>query len=222
VRDRDALAEFSPKELRFLRSLSPAWKIQRFLDEIAYDVKGVGCRSPRRVIRERMAQCLDGAIFAAAALRAQGHPALLLDFEAVFDDDHVLAIFRERGGWGAVAKSNYSGLRFREPIHPTIRALALSYFESYFNLRRQKTLRRYSRPVNLARFDGIHWMTAEADLWEIGRHLEVIPHTRLLTAAEERSLGPVDLRMFAAGKVGRAELSSIQDRVISKKPENRR
>ena len=88
---------------------------------------------------------MDGALFAAAALRVQGHPPLVVDLEAVFDDDHVIAVFRERGCWGAVARSNYSGLRFREPVYPTLRALVLSYFESYFNLRREKTLRRYSR-----------------------------------------------------------------------------
>ena len=142
---------------------------------------------------------------AAAALRVQGHPPLLLDLEAVFDDDHVLALFRENGCWGAIARSNYSGLRFREAIHPTIRALVLSYFESYFNLRRQKTLRRYSRPVNLARFDRIAWMTTDEDLWEIPEYLVDIPHRRLLPSAIERRLSPVDRRMFDAGLVGRQD-----------------
>lgn len=193
------------RETRFLRSLAPPWRIQRYLDGIAYDVKGAHCRSPRRVLREEAAQCMDGAMFAAAALRVQGRPPLILDLEAVQDDDHVLALFRERGGWGAVARSNYSGLRYREPVHPTIRSLVLSYFESYFNLRRQKTLRRYSNPRSLARFDRIPWMTAEEDLWEIPRWLETIRHHRLLPPAAERALGPVDVRMFEAGKVGRAE-----------------
>ena len=193
------------RETRFLRSLDPPWKIQKYLDAIDYDVKGAHCRSPRRVLRERIVQCMDGAMFAAAALRVQGRPPLILDLEAVRDDDHVLALFRERAGWGAIARSNYSGLRYREPIHPTIRSLALSYFESYFNLRREKTLRRHSNPRSLARFDRIGWMTAEKDLWEIPHWLETIRHRRLLSPARERSLGPVDVRMFEAGKVGRAE-----------------
>lgn len=146
---------------------------------------------------------MDGALFAAAALRVQGHPPLLLDLEAVFDDDHVLALFRQDGCWGAIARSNYSGLRFREAIHPTIRALVLSYFESYFNLRRQKTLRRYSRPVNLSRFDRLAWMTTEEDLWEIPEYLADIPHRRLLSSAVERRLSPVDRRKFDAGLVGK-------------------
>lgn len=195
----------SKREHSFLARLSPPWRIQRFLDSLDYDVEGEGCRSARRVLAERRVQCMDGALFAAAALRVQGHPPLLLDLEAVFDDDHVLAIFRGSAGWGAIARSNYSGLRFREPIHPTIRSLVLSYVESYFNLRREKTLRRYSRPVHLARFDRIDWMTAEEDLWEIPEYLAGIPHRRLLPARAEKALSTVDRRMFQAGLVGREE-----------------
>jgi hypothetical protein len=195
---------FTPREAAFLRRLRPAWRIQRFLDELAYDVPGEGCRSPRRVMRERKVQCMDGALFAAAALRLQGRPPLIVDLEGVWDSDHVLAVFREDGCWGAIARSNYSGLRFREPIHRTIRDLALSYVEAYFNLRRQKTLRRYSRPLSLARFDARGWMTAEEDLWYIADHLVDVQHYRLLTPAQEKRLGPVDRRVFEAGKVGRA------------------
>jgi hypothetical protein len=198
-------AGLTRRERRFLSGLAPPWRIQKFLDGLDYDVAGAGCRSPRRVLRERVVQCMDGALFAAAALRVQGHPPLILDLEAVYDDDHVLAVFRGNGGWGAIARSNYSGLRFREAIHPTIRSLVLSYFESFFNLRRQKTLRRYSRPVNLSRFDAIHWMTSEEDLWDIPEYLVGVRHTRLLPARIEKRLSPVDRRMFEAGLVGRAD-----------------
>jgi len=193
----------TPREAAFLRRLTPAWRIQRFLDEADYDVRGEGCRSPRRVLRERKVQCMDGALFAAAALRLQGHPPLIVDLEGVWDSDHVLAVFREDGCWGAIARSNYSGLRFREPIHHSVRELAISYVEAYFNLRRQKTLRRYSRPIDLSRFDARGWMTAEEDLWYVAEHLVHVRHYRLLTPAQERRLGPVDRRMFAAGLVGR-------------------
>lgn len=193
----------SPREARILRGLSPPWRIQKFLDELRYDVKGEGCRSPRRVLRERKVQCMDGALFAAAALRVQGERPLILDLEAVFDDDHVLALYRVNGLWGAIARSNYSGLRFREPLFRTVRDLALSYVEGYFNLRRQKTLRRFSRPFDLSRFDGIEWMTSEEDLWEIPNHLVGIRHERLLTPRQERSLAPVSRVVFAAGLVGR-------------------
>ena len=186
-----------------MRRLTPAWRIQRFLDDLDYDLAGAACRSPRRVLRERTVQCLDGALFAAAALRLQGQRPLIMDLEAVRDDDHVVAVYQQHGHWGAIARSNFSGLRFREPVFRTLRELALSYFESYFNLGREKTLRRYSVPVDLSRFDASQWMTAEGDLWEVGTHLVHIRHFTLLTPAMERDLGPVDRRLFEAGKVGR-------------------
>jgi hypothetical protein len=193
------------REASFLRRLTPAWRIQKFLDSIDYDVRAAGCRSARRVLAERRVQCMDGALFAAAALRVQGHRPLILDLEAEQDDDHVLALFRGPGGWGAIARSNFSGLRFREAVHPTIRSLVLSYVEGYFNLRREKTLRRYSRPVNLARFDRLRWMTAEEDLWAIPNALVHVPHRDLFPKAVVRSLAHVDARSFAAGLVGRVD-----------------
>jgi hypothetical protein len=193
----------TPREAARLRSLRPAARLQRFLDDLEYDVRGRDARSPRRVLREGRVQCLDGAIFAAAALRLQGHPPLILDLEADRDDDHVIAVYRQNGAWGAVARSNYSGLRFREPVFRTVRELALSYVEAYFNLRREKTLRRYSRPVSLARFDRRGWMTTEDDLWYVAEHLVTVRHDRLLTRAQVRGLARVDDRSFGAGLVGR-------------------
>ena len=195
---------FRAPEWKLLRRLNTPEKVQRFLDDIAYNKEphGPTCRSPRRVLRDRTAHCLEGALFGAAALRANGCPPLLLDLEAVRDDDHVLAIFRERGHWGAVAKSNYAGLRFREPVYRTLRELAISYFEHYYNLEAEKTLRAYSRPVNLGRFDRIGWMTAEEDLWAISDYLFGIPHRPLLPSPIARRLTRVDDRLFRAGMVG--------------------
>lgn len=193
------------REAAFLRRLSPPWRIQRFLDDLAYDAKGRSCRSPRRVLRERTVQCADGAFFAAAALRLQGHPPLIMDLEALHDDDHVVALFRRNGCWGAIGRSNFSGLRFREPLFRTVRELALSYFESYFNLRREKTLRRYSVPVDLSRFDRRGWMSSEEDLWFIAEHLVGVRHYRILSPAMGRELSRVDRRMFRAGLVGRED-----------------
>ena len=158
--------------------------------------------SPRRVLRTGTAHCLEGAVFAAAALRALGFPPLLLDLEAVQDTDHVLAVYRVRGHWGAIAKSNFSGLRYREPVYRTLRELTLSYFDDYINLRGDRTLRAYSRPVNLARFDHRGWMTSTRELWFIAEHLLEIPHTPLLTPAQIRNLTRVDRRALQAGLVG--------------------
>ena len=199
---------FTAAERAVFRRLHTPEKIQHFLDhEIGYnkEPKGPTCYSPRRVLRERVAHCMEGALFGAAALRMIGFPPLLLDLEAVRDDDHVLAVFRTHGCWGAVAKSNYSGLQYREPVYRSLRELAMSYFEHYFNLSREKTLRNYSRPVNLKRFDSINWMTTENDPWAVPEYLCIIPHTPLLKPRVERRLGRVQDRLFQAGKLGRAE-----------------
>ncbi len=194
---------FTPRELQALRALKTPIGIQRALEAMPYHI-GSTAWSPRRVLRERTAHCLEGAVFAAAALRVLGFPPLLLDLEAVQDTDHVVAVFRVRGHWGAIAKSNFSGLRYREPVYRSLRELALSYFEGYVNLRGERTLRAYSRPVDLARFDRTNpgWMTSERDLWFIPEHLARIPHARLLTPAMTRNLSRVDRRSLQAGLVG--------------------
>jgi hypothetical protein len=194
---------FSPRERRVLAALRTPAGVQHALDAMPYHLASTAW-SPRRVWQERTAHCLEGAIFAAAALRVLGYPPLLLDLEAVQDTDHVLAIYRERGHWGAIGKSNFSGLRFRAPVYRTLRELALSYFEDYVNLRGERTLRAYSRPVNLARFDRTRpgWETSDGDLWFVAAHLAELPHTRLLPRGLERRLGRVDQRSLAAGLVG--------------------
>ena len=196
-------AGFTRQELRRLRALGSPVGIQRALDAMPYHLAKTAW-SPRRVLRERTAHCLEGAIFAAAALRVLGYPPLLLDLEAVQDTDHVLAVYRVNGHWGAIAKSNFSGLRFRAPVYRTLRELAMSYFDDYINLRGDRTLRAYSRSVNLARFDRTHsdWMTAGGDLWFVPEHLVTLPHRHLLTPTLERSLSRVDRRALDAGLVG--------------------
>ncbi len=187
------------------RRLTRPDKIQEFLDsEVGYNTekRGATCGSPRRVVRDRRAQCIEGALFGAAALRMIGHPPLLLDLEAVRDTDHVLAIFRSHGCWGAVAKSNYSGLRFREPVYRTLRELAMSYFEHYYNLRGEKTLRNCSRPVNLRPFDDRKWMTAEDDIWYVPEYLCEVAHTPLLDHQQVRGLTRMDRRLYEAGRFG--------------------
>ncbi len=137
-----------------------------------------------------------------APLRVIGFPPLIFDLEAEQDTDHVVAIFKVRGHWGAVAKSNFTGCRYREPVYRTLRELAMSYFNIYFNLRGERTLRRYSRPVNLARFDDLNWMTTEKPIWFIAEHLSEIPHISLLTAAMEKNLPRLDRRSMQAEMVG--------------------
>jgi hypothetical protein len=191
----------APAELRTLRALRTPARVQQFLDELPYQYADTAW-SPHRVLRERKGHCLEGALMAAAAFRLQGRPPLIMDLEAVHDDDHVVALYRQRGLWGAVAKSNFAGLRFRAPVYRTLRELALSYFEHYYNLRGQRTLRAYSRPVNLARLDGRCWMTAEDDLWSVPELLIAARHYPLVPDKTVRELPRLDRRSFQAGMHG--------------------
>jgi hypothetical protein len=192
------------QELRALRALKTPAGIQRMIDEMPYHLAGTSW-SPRMVLRERTCHCLEGAIFGAAALRALGFPALVVDLEAENDTDHVIAVFNVRGHWGAIGTSNYTGCRYREPVYRTLRELALSYFEVYFNLRRERSLRTFSRPVNLARFDHLQWMTTEKPLWFVAEYLFTIQHFNLLRPGMAKRLHRVDDRSFRAGCVDRAE-----------------
>lgn len=191
----------TPRELRSLHALRTPYGVQRALEAMPYHHASTAW-SPRRVLREWTAHCLEGAIFAAAALRVLGFPPLLLDLVAVQDTDHVLAVYRTRGRWGAIAKSNFAGLRYREPVYRSVRELVMSYFDDYINLRGDRTLRAYSRPLNLARFDRRGWMTTEGDLWWIAEHLVGVAHRRLLTPAMTRGLHRTDRRSLHAGLVG--------------------
>src|SRR6201997_3989274 len=183
----DSSGAFTPGELRKLRSLKHPHGIQSFLDSQPYHLADTAW-SPRRVLRENTSHCFEGALFAAAALRVNGYPPLLVDLEAEHDTDHVIAVYRMGGHWGAVAKSNYSGLQFREPIYRSLRELALSYFDMYFNMRRERTLRTFSRPVDMRRFDHLNWMTTDKPVWFVAEYLLTISHTPLITPTQAKRL----------------------------------
>jgi hypothetical protein len=200
---KDPLALFKPAELRKLRSFKDPYGIQRFLDDTPYHLADTAW-SPRKVLREQTSHCLEGAIFAAAALRALGFPPLIIDFEAQHDTDHVLAVFRSKGHWGAVAKSNYTGCRYREPVYRSLRELAMSYFNIYFNMRGERTLRNFSLPVNLARFDHLEWMTSNESIWFIPNYLCDIHHYKLLSPGMVKRLHRIDERLFRAETLGKA------------------
>ena len=191
----------SPASLRTLRRLKTPMQIQQFIDAIPYQYANTAW-SPERVLRERKGHCLEGAMLAAAALRVNGFPPLLMDLEAVQDDDHVIALYRERGLWGGIAKSNFAGLRFRAPVYRTLRELALSYFDHYYNLRGERTLRSFAGPVNLARLDSRHWMTSGKNVWCVPELLIESKHYPLIPAKFARSLPRLDRRSFEAGMHG--------------------
>jgi hypothetical protein len=202
--DRRETFGLLPADLRTLRALKTPVRIQKFIDALEYQYADTAW-SPARVLRERKGHCMEGALVAAAALRVNGHPPLLMDLESVRDDDHVVALYREHGLWGSIAKSNFAGLRFRAPVYRTLRELALSYFENYFNLRGERTLRSYSVAVNLKRLDDQDWMTAEEDVWCVPELLIAARHYPIVPDKVARALPRLDRRSFEAGKCGWVE-----------------
>ncbi|HET7087432.1 MAG TPA: hypothetical protein VFL17_02165 [Anaerolineae bacterium] len=192
---------FTRAERKFLARLDSPVKIQAFLDGIPYSDEDI-YRCPRRVMRDRKAHCFDGALFAAAALRRLGYPPLVIDMLADNDDDHLLALYKVDGHWGAVAKSNFVGLRLREPVYRTVRELVMSYFEQFYNVRREKTLRSYTVLLNLAVFDRLHWMRRDEPLDAIADCLDKRRRVFVVTPAMVGRLQPVDKRSFQAGLQG--------------------
>jgi hypothetical protein len=192
---------FTSKERALYKTLNEPGKIQEFLDSLSYSTETC-YRSPRQVIRDRKAHCFDGALFAASALRQLGFAPLLMDLRAVRDDDHVLAVFKSKGRLGAIGKSNFVGLRFREPVYKGLRELAMSYFEQYYNAQGEKTLRAYSELLDLTPYDGLKWMTSSQNLSRIVRYLDETHHVPVISAAQARELHEVDARSLAAGLVG--------------------
>jgi hypothetical protein len=202
MRDNNLPWEWSAGERRILRRLTTPMKIQEYLDGLPYSSEKT-YRSPRSVLRDRKAHCFDGAVFAAAALREIGQPPLILELiPNKRDDDHLLAPFRAGGRWGAVSKSNFVLLRYREPVYRTLRELVLSYFEGYFNLARERTLRGFGAPLNLAGFDRLGWPFADGAMLEIARALDGCRRTQLVTPAMARKLTAVDRCSFRAGTLG--------------------
>lgn len=194
--------DLSADERAIVSRLTGPAAIQAFLDSIPYSTDEF-YRCPLRVLRDRTAHCFDGAMFAAAALRRIGYPPLILDILSNGrDDEHLLALFKVDGCWGAVAKSNFVGLRFREPVYRTLRELVMSYFEQYYNLEREKTLRGYTGPLNLKRFDRLNWMAADETMELVAQRTEEIRRVMLIDAEMEKRLSPVDERSYQAGLTG--------------------
>ena len=192
------MAVWTEIEEKLLRRLDTPIKVQLYLNGLGYDAVP-GTRSPRWVIRERKANCFEGALLAAAALGFHGRPPLLADLRATNDDDHVLAVFKTDGSFGAVAKSNYTTLRFREPVYRSMRELVMSYFDFYFNPLGEKTLREYSRPMSLKRFEKDEWLTTDEDISVIGDALDGMKHYRVLAPRQSDRLQPMDRDVFRAG-----------------------
>lgn len=194
-------SQWSRGEERTLQRLNSPDKIQSFLDALPYRCED-GHLSARAALRDGRAHCFDGSLLAAAALRRCGLEPRLIDLCAIRDDDHIVCSFRWRGRWGAVAKSNFPGLRFREPVFRSARELVLSYFELYFNLEGEKSLRSFSSPMALPALSRVDWECDDAAGDTVVELLTNRPHHELLAPGQARLLRPLDARMFRSQLIG--------------------
>ena len=191
---------WTARERRILASLRTPAHIQRYLDELEYDECG-GADSPRYVMRAGKAQCFSGVLFACAALRELGYPPRLMYIDAVSDDGHCLAVYEQGGLWGAVAKSNFTTLRSREAVYPYL-ALGLSYFEGYFNVLGKRTMRSFTVPVELERFESRGWRFSERELMYIDRAIDLAPKAWVLPRGAASRLSKVSELLRNAGLTG--------------------
>jgi len=196
---------FTKEELKILKNVNTPAKIQDFLNnlKINFEENGDTCMSPRRVLKEGKAQCMEGAILAAALLKFNGFKPLIVDLETTKDDyDHAIAVFQKNGFWGALSKTNHAVLRYREPIYRDIRELVMSFFHEYFlDKNGKKTLRRYSMPIDLSMFDHLNWIDNEEDIWFIPEYLAEVEHFDVLNRSQINSLRKADEVEIKAGKI---------------------
>lgn len=195
---------FTKDEEQILLKLTTPWKIQDYLGTLAVnpEKKGETCLSPRRVLREQHAHCMEGAMLAAVALWMHGEKPLVIDLKtARGDDDHIVTVFKYKGHWGGISKTNHAVLRYRDPVYKSIRELAMSYFHEYFLDSGKKTLRSYSDPFDFSKLPDKRWITSEKDLWHIPRAIDCSPHHDLLTKEQIALLRNADPIECKVGKI---------------------
>jgi hypothetical protein len=191
---------WTARERRILAALRTPSDIQQFLDQLDYDERA-GAASPRAVMRAGKANCFSGVLFACAALRELGHPPRMMYIDAAYDDGHCLALYESGGLWGALAKSNFTTLRSREPIYPYL-ALGLSYFDGFFNLFGKRTMRSFTEPVELEPFERRGWRFSGGDLPYIDHAIDTAPKAWTLPRRSVKELSKVTELLRTAGMLG--------------------
>jgi hypothetical protein len=182
------------RERSVLRRYRTPRALQAYIDSIPINREHGGdtCYTVRDVLRYRRAHCIEAALLAACALWLNGEPPLLLDLRARGDFDHVVALFRRRGLWGTISKSNHVQLRGRDPVYRSLREIAVSYFHEYHNDQGEKSLREYSRAFDLRGVDPKLWVSGAQGAWEVERRLDISRHYRLFPASQDRYVTPID------------------------------
>ena len=186
-----------------MRKLNTPAKVQDFLNSLQFNFekKGETLKSPLFALRAQNAHCFEGALLGAYLLSVHGFRPYLLHLEAVAKDyDHIVVPFKIRGLWGALSKTNHAVLRYREPIYKNIRELAMSYFHEYFLNNGVKTLRKYSKLLNLNTFEK-NWMMLEGNLWGIDEELDKRKHFDMLPKTTIKNLRKADKVEIRAGQI---------------------
>lgn len=197
--------DYTKDELKLFRRLNSPIKVQDYLNSIPFNFEKNGdtCMSPRMVLKTKRAHCVEGALLAAATLEFHGHKPWLLDLRSTtkpWDYDHVIAVFKKGGYFGAISKTNHAVLRYREPIYKTVRELVMSFFHEYFLDNGKKTLREYSKLFDLSKLK-INWHTSEKNLFEIPNYLDKAKHYKILSQKQIRNLRKADKIEIDAGKL---------------------
>lgn len=198
------MEHWTKQDLALIKKLNTPAKIQDFLNSLPFNFEPNGdtVRSPLATLRAGKAHCIEGALLAAHILREHGEETWLLDLKSTKHDyDHVVTLFKRHGRFGAISKTNHAVLRYREPVYKTISELALSYFHEYFLNDGTKTLRSFSRPFSLAKYDKQRWQTDEKNLWYIATDLDQSPHTPIVPPQLLRTLRKADKIETDAGKI---------------------
>ena len=192
--------DWTAQERRVLKSLRTPAHIQQFLDELPYDEEG-GAVSPRGVMRNNKAQCYSGVLFACAALRELGHRPRMMWMDAVEDDGHAIALYQIGKVWGSVAKSNFTSIRSREPVYPYL-ALGLSYFDGFFNQFGKRTMRGFTVPVDLEKFEKRGWRFDEGPMEYVDHAIDTAQREWVLPRNREKDISPVSEALRQAGLLG--------------------
>ena len=172
---------FRPQEWAVIQKCRTPKQVQDFLRQLPYnwEEQGETLRTFRGVVEHWSAHCLEAALTAAAILEQHGHPPLLLDLESKDRLDHVVCLFRSRGGYGAVARSRDFGLHGRKPVFRSVRHLAMSYVDPYID----NTARIVAYGVlDLRTLRHVDWRLSTRNVWAVVRALINMPHKKLVTS----------------------------------------
>ena len=197
------MLSFTKKEIILIQKLNTPAKAQDFLNSLSFNFEkdGETLKSPILTLRAQRAHCLEGALLGAYILSLHGFMPHILHLKATREDfDHVIAPFKIRGLWGALSKTNHAVLRYREPIYKNIHELVMSYFHEYFLDNGEKTLRQYSKLLNLNIFKK-NWAVMKGDLWFIDKKLDKIKHYDIMPKAHIKKLRKADKVEIKAGKM---------------------